>query len=560
MLKNLDLIATDIGLNYRGKTKYKSLIGGTLSILIISLTIVGLIYFGRELYEKRNPIMISSTNFNPMPSNSSLNPENFPFFLAVQDYSNNLEYFIDDTIYEMTARIYKRIVFEDQQGNVKANITKTNIKLEQCSWKKHFYNMEYIFGNYLIEKAWCIRPEDNHFIKGEFNVDEFYELQFFVTPCWNRTENNNSCKSQVEIAKRLDRSYVVYNYGYYFLSPKNFTTPLKRRNKEMFSRITTYTFKKVFSYMKKLNFTTDSGLVFEDFSTESYIQADSVYEVLEPSIPKNGDPIWSMDLRMYFNEDLFTRNYLKFQNLLAIMGGLYNGLIKISFLLKFILFKHFFWIDLMNDNFQIDIANQKKSLMKENILAGSSLLNKFDLENSLKRKNISETKKFHLDNKKQISTIDFTEKLKKLKVKKSMNFKFSQYINQFYCWCLNSKPNVIFRDIYYRSKNVLLEMLDINTIIQKQIDYNRFRYVILTEKEYALFNAIPQPSMSFVSDKSFKDNYFDIVMNKDVDIETIGKYFSETGEEEIKDQKIFSLFGSEFVNKDLAINNYIDIK
>jgi hypothetical protein len=71
--------------------------------------------------------MISSTSFNPMPSNSSLNPENFPFFLAVEDYSNNLEYFIDDTIYEMTARIYKRIVYKDNLGNVKVDITKTKI-------------------------------------------------------------------------------------------------------------------------------------------------------------------------------------------------------------------------------------------------------------------------------------------------------------------------------------------------------------------------------------------------------------------------------------------------
>jgi hypothetical protein len=122
-----------------------------------------------------------------MPSNSSLNLENFPFFLAVENNSNNLEYFIDDTTYEMTARIYKRIKYLDQQVNLKVNSTRTKLILEQCNLKKHFFNMEDIFGNYLLEKAWCIRPEDNHFIKGDFSVDEFYELKFYVTPCWNRT-------------------------------------------------------------------------------------------------------------------------------------------------------------------------------------------------------------------------------------------------------------------------------------------------------------------------------------------------------------------------------------
>jgi hypothetical protein len=209
LIKFIDLISSDIGLNYKGQSRHKSIVGGLLSIIIIILSTIGLIYFGRELYEKRNPIMISSTNFNPFPSNTSLKPKDFPFFIAVEDSSNNLEYFKDTTVYEMTARIYKRLIIPDQQGNLIINVTKTPIKLEDCNLKKHFPSMEDIYENYLIEKAWCIRPEDDHFIKGDYNINEFYELQFYVTPCWNRTSNNNKCKSDAEIAKRLDKAYVV---------------------------------------------------------------------------------------------------------------------------------------------------------------------------------------------------------------------------------------------------------------------------------------------------------------------------------------------------------------
>ncbi len=241
------------------------------------------------------------------------------------------------------------------------------------------------------------------------------------------------------------------------------------------------------------------------------------------------------------------------------MGGLYNGLIKISNIFNLLLFKHFFWIDLMYDNFHISIAPQVINPIKPNILPGSSVLNKFDLENTSKMKNISKSKNIYLNNKKEFSSKDFTEKLKKLKVKKSMNFKISQYINQFFCWCLNSKTNLIFRHIYYKSKSVLLEMLDINTMIQKQIDFNRFKYVTLTGKEYNLFNAIPQPSISSESNKTFKDKYFDLVMHKDVDLDKVAKYLSETSEADKKCQKIFRLFGKELVNSDPSINNYVDI-
>jgi hypothetical protein len=52
LLKSIDLISTDIGLNYGGHTKYKSLSGGTMSILIIILTIIGLIYFAESYMKK----------------------------------------------------------------------------------------------------------------------------------------------------------------------------------------------------------------------------------------------------------------------------------------------------------------------------------------------------------------------------------------------------------------------------------------------------------------------------------------------------------------------------
>jgi hypothetical protein len=246
LVKKIDLIAREFGLNYKGDTKYRSLVGGTLSFIIIILTFIGLFYFGRELYEKSSPYLISSTSYNTQPSNTSLSPTNFPFYLAVEDASNNLEYFKDETVYEMTARKYTRLVYTDQQGNINVNVTKTPIKLEDCELKRHFPGMEDVFSKHPVSKAWCIRPEDNHYIKGDFNVDEFYELQFYVKTCLNRTSNNNHCKNQAEIAKRLDSGYVVYNFGYYYNSPKNFTNPLIRLAQDYFTKISTYTYKRPF--------------------------------------------------------------------------------------------------------------------------------------------------------------------------------------------------------------------------------------------------------------------------------------------------------------------------
>jgi hypothetical protein len=57
------------------------------------LTLEAAIYFGLELVYKQNPNIISSTIFKNSPSNTSLNPLNFPFYIAVEVASNNLLYF-----------------------------------------------------------------------------------------------------------------------------------------------------------------------------------------------------------------------------------------------------------------------------------------------------------------------------------------------------------------------------------------------------------------------------------------------------------------------------------
>ncbi len=115
------------------------------------------------------------------------------------------------------------------------------------------------------------------------------------------------------------------------------------------------------------------------------------------------------------------------------------------------------------------------------------------------------------------------------------------------------------KNIYNNSKTILKEMLDINKFIQIQIDFNRVKYLKLTEKELVLFNALPQPSINTVFSKGIKDPYFDIVAYNKVDTYTVANCFSQSSEEELESQKIFKLFGNdiittyEYMNKQLKI-------
>jgi hypothetical protein len=140
-----------------------------------------------------------------------------------------------------------------------------------------------------------------------------------------------------------------------------------------------------------------------------------------------------------------------------------------------------------------------------------------------------------------------------------MTFKTSHYINQFFCSCISNKYYHIMKYIYINSRKILKEMLDINKLIQMQIEFNRVKYLKLTEKELVLFHALPQPNINSVLPNGIKDPYFDLVVNNKIDTETVANCFLQSSEEEIESQKIFKLFGNdmiktyEYVNKQLRI-------
>jgi hypothetical protein len=523
-IRTLDRIAPQIQLNYKGYSKYKTIMGGLISLIISLLTFALTIYYGRELFMKENPSIISSTIYNKMPSNTSLSPSNFTFYLAVEDPSNNLFYFKDDRIYEMTARVYKRIV---TNYNI-VKVEKIPIKLEACVLEKHFPGSEALFNTSQLDQTYCLRPEDNFFLKGDFDLNEFYEIQFYVIPCFNTTENKNKCKSPKEIESKLNSGYVFFKYGYYYYSPNNYSQPLTRQSQSFFSRIGLTSYKKTLSYKKKINFTSDNSIVFQEKDFQSFTQVDYIQDVLEPVPRKSNDHIWSMDLRMSYSEELHSRNYLKIQNLLAIVGGFYNGLFLISYLVVYYILSNLFWLDLINENFRfIDEINCDKSHLPKKVNAEkmkSSTMKNCFLNNSVDKQNPS-----GLNNNIASSLkVDDVEQ-SKLKFEKliflNTNFKtvnnkdLIKYLFQILFCCNFISRKTGYRNLFNRSKDHLINMLDISTIIKNQITLYEIKYLKLNEHESNLFKYIPKPNLRALVNEAHFDSYFKLVMNKEINKE-----------------------------------------
>lgn len=94
-----DQLGLALGFKVEGKTKYNSISGGILSILIYILCVLTYFLFGRELYLKQDPTVIQSNYFENDPRLFNLPSKNFNFFVGIQDIDFN--YYIDPTIYTL---------------------------------------------------------------------------------------------------------------------------------------------------------------------------------------------------------------------------------------------------------------------------------------------------------------------------------------------------------------------------------------------------------------------------------------------------------------------------
>jgi hypothetical protein len=103
LLLKADFLGIGANFEINKSTLHKTIFGGIISLFILFLSIAGLVYFGRELYEKKRPLVTTQNTFDEDPREFELDPKNFNFFVGIEDPSYN--YFVDNTIYNITMKL-----------------------------------------------------------------------------------------------------------------------------------------------------------------------------------------------------------------------------------------------------------------------------------------------------------------------------------------------------------------------------------------------------------------------------------------------------------------------
>ena len=176
-ISKFDFLGVSPRLNIGGDDSNKTIFGGMLSLVVISLLLLGSSYFMYLLFSRKNYSVLASDEFAPNSFQNYTNPE-ISFYLA-----NRLGEFLPDAdrLYNVVAtHIYYKTV-QNPDGTSQARTSLTFLKMEKCNVTRHFPKREDMWKNEkFLKDSYCLAPNQIANILKPYAYPDYTAMIFWV--------------------------------------------------------------------------------------------------------------------------------------------------------------------------------------------------------------------------------------------------------------------------------------------------------------------------------------------------------------------------------------------
>lgn len=317
MIQKLDLEPLKFSPYVNNNQGYITKFGGVKMILVLILILLSIIAFGKELFLKENPIVISSENYISLPliNKERLSIAIAPMLLGGFKIENAEKYF------EFNFNL------ADTDGSRPENSQKTiftSVKMVKCEESQLFKENTFNITSKLISipsTYLCIDKLNSNIIdiEGSYGNPKFKMWVISLDYCKNTTENNSHCKSRDEIQRYLPVFYAHIIISDYYIDSKNFNKPLQETYSTKLLRVSTKNSRKDIFFYRTFKYFSDSGIILENKSltTGFYFHKFETDCLFDP----NTTELLRLTLSIDNIESIFERSYVKFQKVAADIGG-----------------------------------------------------------------------------------------------------------------------------------------------------------------------------------------------------------------------------------------------
>lgn len=261
-MERYDFIGLKPSLQIKGNDHYKTPLGGFLCLSMLACTISASIYFGREVWEKNNPIVNSAELALSEPLEMKLDKVMLDFMFSI---SNDLGFITDPSIVNIYPTIY---TYKKEKGGFYS----IPFKVELCTLEDFDNsNLNLVSDLGVMGTYFCISKSEAEKGLGMFKTygkEDFKIFNIQIFPCTNSTSSNITCQSSEVIQKTLGGVYLNAFFLDSTINTNNYTNPYSKVYRNEYTTISIDSFTNFLVIYKHLYLETDNGLLFKNIIQE----------------------------------------------------------------------------------------------------------------------------------------------------------------------------------------------------------------------------------------------------------------------------------------------------
>jgi hypothetical protein len=372
-LKSIDTMGFPFTLSIKGNKKFKTKLGGLLTLTSIVCFLILFFLLGVNFYQRKNPTLSMSVSKPPKYFDYHLNSTSFIYAFRVENGNGELILRPDLFYYEPRYIVYRR----DPTGLTKL-VDKT-LKYRQCEpedvgnstlWGELFLN-RYLCMDYAKDWNETGLPVGGLYDSSIIQYIKIRVLSCFRAPSSYLTANNITCNSNVTVLKQFFSESPLFSafIQQYNANGDDRENPFQVVLQNIYDTIDPAIYKKSYFFFKKGILNDYNGWLSEGYDVSELIGMDR-YRYDFYTNPNELFKASFFETNLYFDKitETFKRRYLKIQELLASIGGILKSL-TVIFGVFCGLYNQFYQFEyLINENFDIyDDADGTNRLMIEQI-------------------------------------------------------------------------------------------------------------------------------------------------------------------------------------------------
>ena len=535
----LDSFGVGINFYLEGYKDYRSQLGGFITLVIYVITIICGIIFSKNLLQRVNP-SVSTTSANYPNPEKILYPNNTFFILGITV----------DSLPFINESIYRPIAYINTKVNGSEELMRQNISVDLCD---KVLNEDYKYYDVIkhlnLSNFYCIDLNQNNksSINEELYINEFWGndgfrmLQIKIFNCSAVADDISQCADNDVIKEKLSSPIISYYTLKNYIDTNNYKNPFVRGLQETFYYVSYKKFISATQYLKHVQIHSDKGFL---FSEEEIIADHTIDSLIEYSETDQEDgKIFTISIQLTNKIDIYTRTYNKLQDLGAEIGAVYGALHMVLAIIFQFYNNSKLFCDIINNFFLIKedftpLNREKKSFvdLKRRFFKDLNLIislrkssfvtshhSRFNNSSNLNKNiNLSTMSDLNTTNKNKFSEeiLKTTDNLKKEKInfreknkiflnrvltekkeedKHKIRIDFT-YADRFLCLylinlCRKKVNRYSYYNFFYKGKDYIISALDITNYLK----YNTFLqmlFLINNKETRELFEYVTTPILS----------------------------------------------------------------